>query len=81
MRKIVCGCLIRLNIKGSDDRMGIQEEIFEGFFKKLEDDEDFPDSIVEELKRLWESSKIASQEKILEVVERGSENVSKNQND
>ena len=61
--------------------MGIQEEIFEGFFKKLEDDEDFPDSIVEELKRLWESSKIASQEKILEVVERGSENVSKNQND
>ena len=61
--------------------MGIQEEIFEGFFKKLEDDEDFPDSIVEELKRLWESGKIASQEKIIEVVERGCENVSKNQND
>jgi hypothetical protein len=47
----------------------------------LEDDEDFPDPIVEELKRLWESGEIASQEKILEVVERGSENVSKNQND
>jgi hypothetical protein len=61
--------------------MGIQEEIFEGFFKKLEDDEDFPDSIVEELKRLWESGEIASQEKILEVIERGSENGSKNQND
>ncbi len=61
--------------------MGIQEEIFEGFFKKLEDDEDFPDPLVEELKRLWESGKIASQEKIHEVVERGSENVSKNQND
>ena len=61
--------------------MGIQEEIFEGFFKKLEDDEDFPDSIVEELKRLWESGKIASQEKIIEVVERGCENVSKNQKD
>jgi hypothetical protein len=43
--------------------MGIQVEIFEGFFKKLEDDEDFPDSIVEELKRLWESGEIASQEK------------------
>lgn len=61
--------------------MGIQEEIFEGFFKKLKDDKDLPDSIVEELKRLWESGEIASQEKILEVVERGCENGSKNQND
>lgn len=61
--------------------MGIQEDIFEGFFKKLEDDEEFPDSIVEELKRLRESGEIASQEKILEVIENGSENVSKNQND
>jgi len=61
--------------------MGIQEDIFEGFFKRLEDDEEFPDSIVEELKKLWESGEIASQEKILEVVERGNENVSKNQND
>ena len=61
--------------------MGIQEDIFEGFFKKLEDDKDFPDSAVEELKRLWESGEIASQEKILEVVERGNENVSENQND
>ena len=50
--------------------MGIQENIFEGFFKKLEDDEDFPNSIVEELKGLWESGEIASQEKILEAVER-----------
>lgn len=54
--------------------MGIQEEVFEVFFKKLEDDEDFPDSIVEELKKLWESGEIASQEKILEVIERGNEN-------
>ena len=60
--------------------MGIQEDIFEGFFKKLEDDEDFPDSIVEELKGLWESGEISSQEKIIEVIERGSENGSKNQN-
>ena len=57
--------------------MGIQEEIFEKYFKKLEDDKDFPDAIVEELKRLWESGEITSQEKILEVVERG-ENGSKN---
>jgi len=61
--------------------MGVQEDIFEGFFKKLEDDKEFPDPIVEELKRLWEISEIVSQEKILEVVESGSENVSKNQND
>ena len=61
--------------------MGIQEDIFKGFFKKLEDDEEFPDSIVEELKRLRESGEIASQEKILEVIEKRSENVSKNQND
>jgi hypothetical protein len=61
--------------------MGIQEDIFERFFKKLEDDEDFPDLIVEELKRLLGNGEIASQEKILEMVERGSENDSKNQND
>ena len=61
--------------------MGIQEEIFGEFFKNLEDNEDFPDSILEELKKLWESGEIASQEKILEVVERGSGNGSENQND
>lgn len=61
--------------------MGIQEEIFEVFFKKLEDDENFPTSIVEELKKLWESGEITSQEKILEVVKGRSENGSKNQND
>ena len=63
-----------------DDKMGIQEDVFEGFFKKLEDDEEFLDSIVEELKRLRESGEIASREKILEIIENGGENVSKNQN-
>ena len=61
--------------------MGIQEEIFEVFFKKLGDDENFPTSIVEELKKLWESGEITSQEKIPEVLKGGSENGSKNQND
>lgn len=56
--------------------MGIQEDIFERFFKKLEDDEEFPNSIVEELKGLWESGEIASQEKIFGVIKRGCENVS-----
>ena len=48
--------------------MGIQEDIFEEFFKKLEEDEKFPDSIIEELRRLWEKGEIASQEKILAVI-------------
>lgn len=51
--------------------MGIQEDIVEQFFKKLEEDEKFPDLILEELKRLWEKGEIASQEKILEVIKRG----------
>jgi len=57
--------------------MGIHEEIFEEFFEKLEEDESFPASVVEELKKLWESGVIASQEKILEAIERGGENVGK----
>jgi DNA polymerase III delta subunit len=61
--------------------MGIQEEIFEVFFKKLEEDEKFTTSIVEKLKTLWKSGEIASQERILEVVKEGSGNGSKNQND
>jgi len=57
--------------------MGIQEEIFGVFFKKLEEDEKFPNSILEELKILWENGEIESQEKILEAIKRGCENVSK----
>ena len=48
--------------------MGIQEDIFEEFFEKLKGDENFPDSIVAELRRLWEKGEIASQEKIFEVI-------------
>jgi len=36
--------------------MGIQEEIFEVFFKKLEEDEKFPTSIVEKLLRNLKNS-------------------------
>jgi len=57
--------------------MGIQEEIFEEFFKKLEEDEKFPDNIIGELKKLWENGEIVSQEKILEVIKRESEDVSR----
>ena len=57
--------------------MGIQEDIFRVFFKKLEEDENFPDSILEELKILWENDEMGLQEKILEAIKRGCENVSK----
>lgn len=51
--------------------MGIQEEIFEEFLKKLVEDEKFPDSIIEELRKLQESGEIISQEKIFEIIKRG----------
>jgi len=56
--------------------MGIKEEIFEGFFKKLEEDKEFPHSIIEELEKLWESEEIISQERILEIIKRGCEDAS-----
>lgn len=53
------------------DRMGIQEEIFKNFFKKLGEDKEFPNSIIDELKKLWETGGIISQEKIFEIITRG----------
>jgi len=61
--------------------MGIPEEIFEGFFKKLKEDENFPDLIVDELRGLWEFGEIASQEKIFKVIERGCEDASEDKED
>lgn len=57
--------------------MGIQEEIFEEFFKKLGEDKEVPNSMIEELKKLWESGESISQEKIFEVIKRGCVDVSK----
>jgi len=59
--------------------MEIQEEIFEEFFRKLEEDENFPDPIIEELKKLWERGKIASQEAISEAIRVGCKDVSEDQ--
>lgn len=50
--------------------MRIQEDIFEAFFKKLREDEKFPDLIVEELEKFWKNGEIASQEKIMEAIKR-----------
>ncbi len=57
--------------------MGIQEDIFEEFFEKLKGNEKFPDTMVAELRRLWEKGEIASQEKILEAIKGGFEDGSK----
>lgn len=55
--------------------MGINEEIFEGFFKKLEEDKEFPRPIIEELRKLCGSEEVISQEKILDIIKRGCEDV------
>jgi len=58
--------------------MDINDEIFEGFFKKLEEDEEFPRSIIEELRTLWRSREVISQEKILDAIKRECEDGSEN---
>lgn len=55
---------------GGNGITGIQEDIFEAFFKKLKGDEKFPDSIIEELRKLWKKDEIASQRKIFEAIKR-----------
>lgn len=60
------------------NRMGIREDIFEGFFKTLDKDKKFPKSIVERLRILYESEERSSKEKLLEIIKAGCENVNKN---
>ena len=55
--------------------MGVQEEIFEEFFRKLSEDEAVPTSIIEELRKLLENCEI-SKESIFEVVKRVYKDVS-----
>jgi len=50
--------------------LGIQEEIFEEFFKKLAESK-LPENLVKELRTLVEKGEIANKEKILESVKRG----------
>lgn len=59
--------------------MGLQEGIFETFFKKLREIEEFPDLVVEELEKLWKNGEISSQEKIFEAIKKAGENYDKNQ--
>lgn len=49
--------------------MGIVEEIFQDFFRKLHEDEEVPESIVTELTRLREKGETISEEKAFNIVE------------
>jgi len=50
--------------------LGIQEEIFGDFFKKLMDAE-LPEALIKELRTLLEKGTIESKEEILQAVKRG----------
>jgi len=51
-------------------QLGIQEEIFNDFFRKLKDAE-LPEDLINELRILLEKGEIGTKEKILETVKRG----------
>lgn len=55
--------------------MGIVDEIFQDFFGRLREDEEVPESIVTELMRLRENGETISEEKVLNIVRKGCENV------
>jgi hypothetical protein len=50
--------------------LGIQDEIFEEFFKKLAESK-LPEDLIRELKTLVEKGEIGTKERILEVIKRG----------
>ena len=57
--------------------MDIQKNIFDEFFKKLEETRT-PKEIIAELKTLYEKGEFTSQRKILEGIEKGIINANKN---
>jgi len=50
--------------------LGIQEEIFDDFFRKLKDSK-LSEDLINELRMLLEKGEIGTKEKILEAVKRG----------
>lgn len=59
--------------------MGIQEDILSDFLGKLEKDADFPNDIVEKLRKLLESDEILSKEEILNALLGGIKDTTDNQ--
>lgn len=58
--------------------LGVQEEIFKDFFKKLIDAK-LPEDLIKELRTLREKDEMESEDKILEAIKRGVEAVDKHQ--
>ncbi len=54
--------------------MSIQRDVFDLFLVKLVEDKDFPHLLIEELRKLCESSEIWSEDKILEKLNRWIDN-------
>jgi len=48
--------------------MGFEEGIFEQFFKKLEQDEEFPNSVLERIKEARRSGEELSRDTILHII-------------
>ncbi len=58
--------------------MGVKEDIFEEFFQKLENDEEFPNSVVDGLRELKTTNRIDSKENIFEIIKERCEDTDKN---
>ena len=58
--------------------MGIRDEIFEEFFTKLKEDEEFPNEIINKLKNIWKNKESLTKNKILEIIKQVGENNAKN---
>jgi len=61
--------------------MEIKDAIFEEFFKKLEEDDEFPNRIIEELKKLLKGVETVSKETVFEAIKKGCVDVGANQED
>jgi len=59
--------------------MGLQEEVFKEFLRKLKEDETVPNVVVERLKELLEDNEVSeiSQDKIFEIIKSGVQNANK----
>lgn len=51
--------------------MEIMEEVVEIFFQKLRNDKEFPDAVIEELKKILENNNAVTQAVILEAIKKG----------
>jgi len=60
--------------------LGLQEDIFKAFFSKLEDDKGITKKVVDELRRLWESNELASEERILKTLDEEIKDVGEGEN-